>query len=298
MTFDIISGSTVPSLAASIARRLGAKAHYPSITKFPDGEIRIIEGDYTPSATVAYVQTMHPRPNDTLVEMQLTVDLLKELGVERVIAVIPYLGYMRQDTRHQKGEAVSIRTVLKTLDFVGVDDIVGVDLHLHRLGRAELESFCSITIHEVSAMDLLAKKAGKSLSRPLVIGPDAESERWASRAAELLDTDYDVLEKTRVSAKEIHIKPRKLDAKGRDVLIIDDIVSTGGTIMEVIRSLRAQGAGKIMAACTHAVLSDIDTLTGLFRAGMDEFIATNTINNEFGVVDVSSVIAEKLKEIV
>ena len=110
MTIDIISGSTVPGLAANIARRLGMEAHYPSITKFPDGEIRIIEGDYTPSATVAYVQTMHPRPNDTLVEMQLTVDLLKELGAKRVIAVIPYLGYMRQDARHEKGEAISVRT--------------------------------------------------------------------------------------------------------------------------------------------------------------------------------------------
>ncbi|HEY3273829.1 MAG TPA: ribose-phosphate diphosphokinase [Methanocella sp.] len=298
MTFDIISGSTVPGLAANIARQLGVKAHYPSITRFPDGEIRVIEGDYTPSPTVAYVQTMHPRPNDTLVEMMITVDLLKDLGAKRVVAVIPYLGYMRQDTRHEKGEAVSIRTVLKTLDFAGVNDIIGVDLHLHRLGRAELESFCKITIHEVSAMDLLAKKAGRNLAKPLVIGPDAESERWAARAAELLGTDYDVLEKTRVSAKEIHIKPRKLDAKGRDVLIIDDIVSTGGTIMEVIKSLKAQGAGKITAACTHAVLSDIDTLTGLFRAGMDEFIATNTINNEFGIVDVSGIIADQLKEIV
>ena len=101
-------------------------------------------------------------------------------------------------------------------------------------------------------------------------------------AAELLGTDYDVLEKTRVSAKEIHIKPRKLDAKGRDVLIIDDIVSTGGTIMEVIKSLKAQGANKITAACTHAVLSDIDTLTGLFRAGMDEFIATTRSTTSLG----------------
>jgi ribose-phosphate pyrophosphokinase len=297
MTFDIISGSTTPSLAANIARRLGAKAHYPSITKFPDGEIRVIEGDYKPSATVAYVQTMHPWPNDTLAEMMITVDLLKELGAKRVIAVIPYLGYMRQDARHVEGEAVSIRTVLKTLDNIGVNDIVGVDLHLHRLGKAELEKFCKISLHEVSAMDLLAKKAGKSLSKPLVIGPDAESERWAARVAELLGTDYDVLEKTRISAKEIHIKPRRLAAAGRDVLIVDDMVSTGGTLMEVIRQLKGQGAGKITAACTHAVLSDIDTLTGLFRAGMDEFIATNTINNEFGIVDVSGIIADKLKEI-
>ncbi len=298
MTFDIISGSTVPGLAANVARRLGVKAHYPSIAKFPDGEIRVIEGDYTPSTTVAYVQTMHPWPNDTLVEMMFTVDLLKDLGAKRVIVVAPYLGYTRQDTRHEKGEAISVKSMLKALDFTGVDDILSVDIHLHRLSLQEMSGFSRIKMHEVSAVDLLAKKAGKSLAKPLVIGPDAESERWAARAAELLGTDYDVLEKTRVSAKEIHIKPRKLDAKGRDVLIIDDIVSTGGTIMEVIKSLKAQGAGKITAACTHAVLSDIDTLTGLFRAGMDEFIATNTINNEFGIVDVSGIIADRLQEIV
>jgi ribose-phosphate pyrophosphokinase len=298
MTFDIISGSTEPGLAANVARRLGVKAHYPSIAKFPDGEIRVIEGDYTPQPTVAYVQTMHPRPNDTLVEMMFTVDLLKDLGAKRVIAVVPYLGYTRQDTRHEKGEAISVKSMLKALDFTGVDDILSVDIHLHRLSLSEMSGFSRIKMHEVSAVDLLAQKAGKSLTKPLVIGPDAESERWAARAAELLDTDYDVLEKTRVSAKEIHIKPRKLDSKGRDVLIIDDIVSTGGTVMEVIKSLKAQGAGRITAACTHAVLSDIDTLTGLFRAGMDEFIATNTINNEFGIVDVSGIIADKLKEIV
>jgi ribose-phosphate pyrophosphokinase len=298
MTFDIISGSTEPGLAANVARRLGVKAHYPSIAKFPDGEIRVIEGDYTPQPTVAYVQTMHPRPNDTLVEMMFTVDLLKDLGAKRVIAVVPYLGYTRQDTRHEKGEAISVKSMLKALDFTGVDDILSVDIHLHRLSLSEMSGFSRIKMHEVSAVDLLAQKAGKSLTKPLVIGPDAESERWAARAAELLGTDYDVLEKTRVSAKEIHIKPRKLDSKGRDVLIIDDIVSTGGTVMEVIKSLKAQGAGRITAACTHAVLSDIDTLTGLFRAGMDEFIATNTINNEFGIVDVSGIIADKLKEIV
>jgi ribose-phosphate pyrophosphokinase len=297
MQFDVISGSSVPGLAQSIARRLGVAAHFPSIEKFPDGEIHVVEGDYAPRATVAYVQTMHPHPNDMLAEMLFTVDLLKELGARRVIAVVPYLGYTRQDTRHVKGEAIAIRSMLKTLDTAGVDDIVSVDLHLHRLSLADLSGFSRIRVHEVSASDLLARQAGMHLSKPLVVGPDSESERWAARAAEMLNTDYDVLEKIRLSPKEIQHKPRSLDVSGRDVLIIDDIVSTGGTMMDVIRSLKAQGAKRITAACTHAVLSDIDTLTGLFRAGMDEFISTNTINNEFGIVDVSRVIADKLKEI-
>ncbi|CAJ36615.1 ribose-phosphate diphosphokinase [Methanocella arvoryzae] len=297
MTSDIIAGSSVPGLAKSIARRMGTKAHFPSIEKFPDGEIHVVEGDYTPAQTVVYVQTMHPHPNDMLVEMMLTVDLLKELGAERVIAVIPYVGYMRQDARHVKGEAVAIRTMLKMLDFAGVNDIVGVDMHLHRLGIEELASFSRIKIHEVSAVELLAARAGKGLTTPLVVGPDSESERWAAAAARVLGTDYDVLEKHRLSAREIEHRPRSMAVKGRDVLIIDDIVSTGGTIKDVIKSLKAQGAGQVNVACTHAVLSDIDSLTGLYRTGMEEIVSTNTINNESGIVDVSEIIAGKLKEL-
>jgi ribose-phosphate pyrophosphokinase len=129
-----------------------------------------------------------------------------------------------------------------------------------------------------------------------VIGPDAESERWAKHAAGLLDSHYDVLEKHRISPTEIEIKPKNLDVKGRDVLIIDDIVSTGGTIKEVIESLRLRGAGKIMAAFTHGVLSDEDAAAGLYRAGATYLVSTNTINNEFSRVDVSPVIAQKLRE--
>ena len=125
----------------------------------------------------------------------------------------------------------------------------------------------SIKMHEVSAVDALAKEAGRLLSKPVVVGPDSESERWAKRAAELLDSHYDVLEKTRISPTEIEIKPKTLDVKGRDVLIIDDIVSTGDTIKKVIASLRAKGANKIIAAFTHGVLSGEDAAAGLYRAG-------------------------------
>jgi ribose-phosphate pyrophosphokinase len=295
---DIISGSSIPSLARNIAKNMGKIAHFPVIERFPDGEIHVIEGGYKPAETVIYVQTMHPDPNGMLVEMCFTIDLLKELGAKRVICAIPYLGYTRQDTRHVEGEAIAVKSMLKMLESAGVNDIVSVDIHLHRLGLEELLSFSKIKIHEVTAADLLAVEAGKKLMAPVVIGPDSESERWAKRAAELLETEYDVLEKHRISAKEIEIKPKRLQVKNRDVLIIDDIVSTGGTMKEVISSLRSQGAGKITAAFTHAVLSDVDTLTGLFRAGVNELISTNTINNEFGIIDVSYEIAKKLKEII
>ena len=251
-------------MALSIARALGAKAYFPVVERFPDGETHVVSP--TVKGTVIYVQTMHPYPNEMLVEMEFTVDLLKELGAGRIIAVVPYLAYTRQDTCHVKGEAVAVKTMLRLLEGAGVNDIVSVDIHLHRLSLKEMSGLTSVRLHEVSAVDALAKEAGRFLKKPVVVGPDSESERWAKRAAELLDSHYDVLEKHRISPKEIEIRPKTLDVRGRDVLIIDDIVSTGDTIMKVIESLRAKGANKIAAAFTHGVLSGEDAAAGLYRA--------------------------------
>jgi ribose-phosphate pyrophosphokinase len=282
-------------MALSIAQSLGVKARFPVVEKFPDGETHVVAPAV--KGTAVYVQTMHPYPNEMLAEMEFTVDLLKEQGAERIIAVVPYLAYTRQDTRHEEGEGIAVKSMLRMLEAAGVNDIVSVDIHLHRLGLKELSGMTSIKLHEASAVDALAKESGRYLSKPVVVGPDSESERWAKRAAELLDSHYDVLEKHRISPKEIEIRPRSMDVKGRDVLIIDDIVSTGDTIKKVIESLRAKGANKIAAAFTHGVLSGEDAAAGLYRAGATYLISTNTINNEFSRVDVGPIIAEKLKEL-
>jgi len=292
---EVVAGSSHPGMAFSIARALGTKAYFPKVEKFPDGETHIVSPPV--KGTVVYVQTMHPYPNEMLVEMELTTNLLKELGATRIIAVVPYLAYTRQDTRHEEGEAIAIKGMLRMLEAAGVNDVLSVDIHLHRLSLKAMSGLTSVTLHEVSAVDALAKEAGRYLKKPVVVGPDSESERWAKRAAELLDSNYDVLEKTRISPKEIEIRPKTMDVKGRDVLIIDDIVSTGDTIMKVISSLKSKGANRIAAAFTHGVLSGEDAAAGLYRAGADYLISTNTINNEFSRVDVGPIIAEKLKEI-
>lgn len=298
MKIDVIAGSSAPGLTYDIASALGARSHFPVVEKFPDGETHIIAPGIKELDNVVYVQTMHPDPNEMLIEMALTADLIKEMGAKRLIAAVPYLGYTRQDKRHEEGEAVSIKPVLRMLETSGVDDILSVDIHLHRLTLDDLTNMTSINFHEVSAVDSIAKVAGRNLSRPLVIGPDSESERWAKRAAELLGSSYDVLEKRRLSATEIEITPKSVDVRGKDVLIIDDIVSTGGTIKEVVSSVRSKGANKVVAAFTHGVLSDEDAVPGLYRAGVSELISTNTINNEFSRVDVAPILARKLKEMI
>ena len=292
----VVAGSSHPGMALSIAQALGAKAQFPVVEKFPDGETHIVAPSV--KGTAVYVQTMHPYPNEMLVEMEYTADLLKELGADKIVAVVPYLAYTRQDTRHMDGEGIAVKSMLRMLEKAGVSDIVSVDIHLHRLSLKDMSSLASVKLHEVSAVDALAKESGRFLKAPVVVGPDSESERWAKRAAELLGSSYDVLEKNRISPTEIEIKPKTLDVKGRDVLIIDDIVSTGDTIKKVIESLRAKGANKIAAAFTHGVLSGEDAAAGLYRAGATYLISTNTINNEFSRVDVGPIIAQKLKDII
>lgn len=291
----IVAGSSHPGMALSIARALGAKAVFPVVEKFPDGETHVVAPAV--KGTAVYVQTMHPYPNDMLVEMALTADLLAEQGADRIVAAVPYLAYTRQDTRHEEGEGVAVRSMLRMLERAGVDDIISVDIHLHRLGLGELSGMTAVRLHEVSAVDALAKEAGRWLDTPVVVGPDSESERWARRAAELLHCHWDALEKRRISPTEIEIRPKSLDVAGRDVLIIDDIVSTGVTIRRTIESLRAQGARTIAAAFTHGVLSGGDAAAGLYRAGADFLVSTNTIDNEFSRVDVGPVIAAGLREI-
>jgi ribose-phosphate pyrophosphokinase len=292
----VIAGSGSVSVAARLSEELASPAIFPKVDIFPDGEVHVELGEDRVRGTAIYVQTMHPSPDRSLVEACITIELLKDLGAEKVVAVIPYLAFTRQDTRHVPGEAVAIRPALKMLDACGADLLLSVDIHLHRLGLGEMSRMTRMKIHEASAVDLLAKEAGRTLKSPIVVGPDSESERWAVRAAEILDGGYDVLEKKRLSPSRIEITPKNVDVSGRDVLIIDDIVSTGCTMVEVIRSMKEHGASRIEAAFTHGVLAG-GSGASLLRAGASRLISTNTINNEFSIVDVSPAIAERLKEI-
>jgi ribose-phosphate pyrophosphokinase len=146
-------------------------------------------------------------------------------------------------------------------------------------------------------MPLLAshvEKFGK-LENPLVIGPDAEAEQWAKIAAERLRTDYDVFEKKRYGDAHVEIRPRKSNASGRDVLIVDDIISTGGTIVEAVKILQSQGARHIQVACTHPILAP-GALAKIKDAGVMEVVGTDTVPSAISFVTVAPLIAEHVRK--
>jgi len=292
----VIGGSSSQALASKVAGELGIEAGALELRRFPDGEkyLRILTD--VKDKNVAVIQSIHHTPDELLFEYLLLTDALKDLGARKVIAFIPYFAYARQDERFKAGEALSFKTVSKLIESVGTDEVYTIDMHQHRVVKSS-EVF-KIPSHNLSAMPLLAnwvEKAGK-LEKPLVIGPDAEAEQWAKIAAERLHTDYDVFQKTRLGDAHVEVRPRKSSAKGRDVLIVDDIISTGGTIVEAVKILKSQGARRIQVACTHPILAP-GAVEKISSVGVQDVIGTDTVPSPISLVTVAPLIAEHVKTI-
>jgi ribose-phosphate pyrophosphokinase len=274
---------------------LNVNAGELEVRRFPDGEkyLRVLSDVNEQRVTV--IQSLHHTPDEFLFEYLLLADALKDLGAKKVIAFIPYFAYARQDERFKPGEALSFKTVSKLIESVGTDEIYTIDMHQHRVLKSS--DVFTIPSHNLSAMPLLAdyvKKSGK-LENPLVIGPDAEAEQWAKIAAESLGSDYDVFEKKRLGDDHVEIRPRRANARGRDVLIVDDIISTGGTIVEAVKILQSQGARRIGVACTHPILSD-GALTRIREAGVQDVVGTDTVPSPISHVTVAPLIADQVRK--
>jgi ribose-phosphate pyrophosphokinase len=297
----VIGGSSAQVFALKLAR----ESHIPflklDLKKFPDGEryIRVL-GDVE-GKTVNVVQSMYQQPDDYLFEYFLIVDNLKDLGASMVRGIIPYFAYARQDGRFNPGEAFSLKTVVNLIQAVGTDEVFTIDLHLHRIEN--ISKVFKIPSTNLTVVPDLARyvKQNLKLRNPAVVGPDEEAEQWARVAAKELSADYDVLEKHRVSASEdkkfgeVDIKPRELTMKGRDVLIVDDIISTGGTIVKAMDILKKNGANKIYVATCHPVLVE-GALMKIYEAGAEMVIGTDTIPSPISYVSAAPAVARAVKK--
>lgn len=285
----IIAGSASPKLAAKVAKQLKCSLVKPELKRFPDGELYVRLNAKLEEKHVVIVQsTRHPQ-NDNLIELFLLLDAAKDLGARRVTAAVPYLAYARQDKRFKPGEAISAHTTCKLIERGEADDFLTVDVHDDGIVR----NF-SIPAYNLTAMPLLGQYLAKlKLQNPIILGADQGSLERARRVAAELRANYDYLEKRRVTPKKVTIQPKHLKVTGRDVVLVDDIISTGGTIIEATQILRRQRARKIYAACTHPVFAR-NALRKILRAGVQAVIATDTIEHQTSVVSVASIIAEAI----
>ncbi|MFX0078127.1 MAG: ribose-phosphate diphosphokinase [Candidatus Hermodarchaeota archaeon] len=292
----VTSGSPSKTLAWKVAQQLGAKFFDTEIKCFPDGETYVRFLGEVAKEDVVVVQSLGHQPNHYLVELFLMLDALKDLKAKRVIAVLPYFAYARQDERFKPGEAISLKTVSRLIEAAGADYIFTIDSHRHRV--VDQDDLTKVPLEDLTAMAELAEHVNSKyeLTNPAVIGPDAEAGAWAKIAADALSVDYDALEKKRFDAKTVEIKPRHLELKGRDVLIVDDIISTGNTIIKAIDVLKKNGANDIYVACTHPLLV-LNALVRIYQAGALDVVGTDTVSSAISHVSVAPVIVNAIKKI-
>jgi len=251
------AGVTMQSLpcsaedAARLALRLDLPMHRIDQHSFPDGEVRVTIGPTTPT-TIIYASL--DQPNDKLVALLFAAEALRRGGCNRIILLSPYLCYMRQDAAFREGEAISQKAVGRLLAGIA-DRIITVDAHLHRT-REIAAVFPGIEAVNLSAMPAIAETLRTEGIDPatLVIGPDAESRPWVRDLADRVGLSHTVAQKTRRGDRSVEIsfdEPGVI--AGRPALMIDDIVSSGGTMMACAKALAAAGATAIDAVVTHAL---------------------------------------------
>ncbi|WP_440059241.1 ribose-phosphate diphosphokinase [Thermogladius sp. 4427co] len=295
----VIGGRNGDHIAVELSQARGYELGSVEVKKFPDGETYIRIHADVQGRDVIYVNSLQREPNESIIETLYTLDTLRDLGARRVVAVIPYMSYARQDSRFNPGEAISIHVLAKLFKSISVDHIVTVDMHLHRI--ADPSSLFGANFHNITGVRELARYLKKNYSfsktSTVVIGPDEEAEQWAKvMAEELGGLEYGVLEKTRLSPEKVVIEARGVKVEGMDVVIVDDIISTGGTIVEAVKTLRSMGARDFYIAAVHAILVG-DALSKLLRLNPRDLVATNTVLSPISRVSIAPAIAEALDKI-
>lgn len=278
-------------LAKKIATKL--KKHYLEldVTHFPDSEIKLRFNVNVKGKVVVLVQSFYGNISDCVIETLFAAETARDLGAKKIILVAPYFPYLRQDKRFEPGECISLRTIAKNID-EDFDEVYILDPHLHR--EKTLGHIFKIKAHRLTANPLIIEYIKKKIKNPVILGPDWESYKWAQRVAEKIGCDCAIMEKKRYNARRVVVKlNKKIDIKNKNLIFIDDMISTGHTLMEAIKAMRKLGARKVTCFAVHGILVE-NALEKLQRAG-GTVITTNTIPNKVAKVDVSGLISEHLK---
>jgi ribose-phosphate pyrophosphokinase len=281
----IIPGMSSQLMAVRIASELDCNVSLCEFKKFPDGESYTRILDDVKDEEVTIVQSIIT-DSDLICLLQL-IDAVEEAYETTV--VIPYLGYARQDKKFKHGEAISARAVARCLCIDTIKRIYLINVHNNAVLR-----YFNVDIKDLDASHTIGDYiASKEITHPVIIGPDAGAKELVKAVAAPHGFDYDVLEKRRISGEEVEITPRALSVEGKSVIIVDDIISTGGTIAEATSMLKAQGAADIHVTCIHGIFVQNATLR-MFKAGVKEINATDTIESAFSAISIAEMVAEAL----
>src|SRR5579884_3177695 len=281
----IVPGSGATELAFKVSKLLGCNLLHFENRKFPDGEkyIRII-GDCK-GEDVFIIQSMYRDPSDLLMEYVFLVDAAVGAGATKVVGIFPYLPYLRQDSRFKTGEALSSRVIVDLLESSATSMVYVIDLNL----------LFNLPAFKLSAMPDLAKYVidNYQVGESLVVAPDEEAEQWASLVANELRLDYVVASKKRSGDFSVDITHNRFDVKNKDVIVVDDIVSTGGTLSKMTIELKSLGAKNIIGLITHGLFVQ-GAYERVLASGMKAIITTDTVPNKYSLVSVAPLIARNI----
>jgi len=267
----IFSGSANQKLAKQIAQYLGIPLGDVTIKRFSDGEISVKYKENIRGTDVFIIQPTIP-PSDHIMELLLMIDAARRASAKRITAVIPYFGYARQDRKDQPRVALSAKLMANLISIAGADRILAMDLH-----SASIQGFFDIPFdHLYSSTIFIDHIKNKNLKNPVVVAPDVGSSKRARAYANRLSTDLALVDKKRTGPNQIEAVTLIGDVKNRDVILIDDIIDTAGTICSAAEILKDSGAHHILAACTHPILSG-DAVAKLKASSFLKVFVTDTI---------------------
>lgn len=275
----------------ALAAALGVPFALVEVHRFPDGESKITVPGPLQGEVIICRSLDHP--NDKLVELLLAAQTARNLGAEKLTLVAPYLCYMRQDIAFHPGEAVSQRIVGEWLAQL-FERVITVDPHLHRIDRLE-QAIPNREAVALAATGPLGKFLAEKTISPLLVGPDDESEQWVRAIAEPAGLQYIIAHKERRGDRDVAVTLPECDYRGHEVILVDDMISTGHTIADVAIKLKQAGAGIIHCLVTHALFED-DVASLLHRAGVENIWSSDSVSHSSNHVPLAELIATALRE--
>jgi ribose-phosphate pyrophosphokinase len=295
----LFSGNANRALSQEIADHLGVPLGEAEVSRFADGEILVQIFENVRGADVFVIQPTCRPVNENLMELLVIIDALKRASAWRITAVMPYYGYGRQDRKVQPRVPITARLVADLLTAAGVHRVVTMDLH-----AGQIQGFFTTPVdHLYAAPVLLQYFQERMLGEAVVVSPDAGGVERARAFAKRLDTSLAFIDKRRTGPNEARVMHIVGEVEGRDVIIVDDMIDTGGTLTQAVPALLEKGAKRIFASCTHPVLSGA-AVERIEASALEEVVVTNTIplsegrhSKKLSVLSVAPLLGEAISRI-
>lgn len=292
----IFAGSSNPPLAKAISQKSKIPLGDIELGVFSDSERDVWVKDDVNNSNVIILQSNSYPVNDNIIELSLIADALRRSGAHKITAVIPYFGYSRKEKQTRKGEPISAKVIADLITTSGVNKVVCLDLHADAI-----VGFFDVPVIYLSALELLASRIKKEkIKSPVVVAPDVGGVKRARNFAALLDAPLAVIEKHRYTHVRDHMEVLSMsgEVSGDNAIIIDDVISTGGTIIESAKALKKKGVKKVIVCATHGVFAN-NAIPRLEKSPIDKIIVTDSIrqdtkSSKVEMVSVANLIADCL----